>query len=288
MTQDNKKTANDYSFAEGYELLMKEWKSYRAPIFGKPSELPLENIKKAHSVFQPRHIKDVSCTIESENHICELVEALHASSGGMLDPITVYWTGQAYRVIDGHHRLEAYSRVFKDKPKTMIPVQTFEGTPNEAIQKAIELNSKNHLPISKDERFDRAWLMVAMEIGSKSSVSRACKIGTTTYAAMKKRLLEMQQEQPESWREDALECTWKEAQKGSRKVTDHSEDWKERQANDLARRLGKSFGKRLTKQPEITARAFEIYSEKLTKELFGHWWSDFSESYQQELEDSDF
>lgn len=288
MTQETNKQQKDYSFTEGYELLMREFNNYSPPPYKNPTTLQLGAIKQAHSVFQPRHIQSVSCTIASESHICELVEALQASGGRSLDPITVYWTGKAYRVIDGHHRREAYLRYYRDKPTQIIPVHTFEGTPDEAIQKAIELNSKNHLPITKDERFDRAWLMVIMGIGSKASVSRACKIGTSTFSAMRKTLEQYREKYPEDWRELALDTPWRDAQRLERKQSDFNEDWKEKQANALARRIGKSFGKRLTAQPEITARAFEIYSEKLTEELFRHWWNDFSEAVQREQDDSDF
>lgn len=288
MTNETNKPSTDYSFKEGLELLMREYRNYKTPPYQNPTTLHLGAIKKAHSVFQPRHIKSVSCTAASENHICELVEALHAAGGGSLDPITVYWTGQAYRVIDGHHRLEAYLRYHRDKPLALIPVQTFEGTPEEAIQKAIELNSKNHLPITKDERFDRAWLMVVMGIGTKSSVSRACKIGTTTFSSMRQKLELLKGKYPDDWQETALDMTWKEAQRMERKETTYNEDWKEKQATALARRIGRSYGKRLAANPEITARALEIYSEQLTKELFRQWWSDYSPAVQEEEADSDF
>lgn len=216
------------------------------------------------------------------------MEAISASGGGSLDPITVYWSGSAYRVIDGHHRLEAYQRYFKDKPQQIIPVQTFEGTPDEAIQKAIELNSKNHLPLTKEERFDRAWLLTVMGLGSKQSIARSCKVAQTTVASMRKQLEAIKEKHPEDWQETALEMSWKEAQRMERKATNHNEDWKEKQATELARRIGKSFGKRLTSQPDITARAFEIYSEQLTKELFRWWYSDYAPAVQDEIEDSDF
>jgi hypothetical protein len=38
-----------------------------------------------------------------------------------------------------------------------------------------------------------------------------------------------------------------------------------------ARRLAKTFGKRLATNPDLAARALELYSEKLPEKLHEHW-----------------
>lgn len=282
------KTKTPLSFADGFALLQKEEREYKNPPFKNPRQLPLNGIRKAFSVFQPRHLDEVDHTIASEAHICELLDALQTSGGQYLDPITVYWSGQAYRIIDGHHRHEAYLRYFKQRPTQPVPVTVFEGNLEEAVQKAIELNSKNHLPLTKEERLDRAWLLVVTEIGSKGSIARSCKVSTATVATMRQRLREMAEANPESWRENALELSWAEAKASIKKPVNHDNDWKEAAAKSLALRLGKNYGKRLAQHPEITARALEIYSENLTGELFRYWWGDFHEAVADEIENSDF
>lgn len=276
------------TFAEGYALLQKEEREYKNQPFKNPRQLPLNGIRKAFSVFQPRHLNEVDHTIASEGHICELVEALQNSNGEHLDPITVYWSGQAYRIIDGHHRHEAYLRYYNQRPAQLVPVAVFEGSLEEAIQKAVEMNSKNHLPLTKEERLDRAWLLVVTDIGSKRSIARSCKVGTATVATMRLRLREMAEANSESYLENALELSWAEAKASVRKAPTHDNDWKEAAAKTLALRLGKNYGKRLAQHPEITARALEIYSENLTGELFRYWWGDFHEAVADEIENSDF
>lgn len=282
------KTKTPQNFAEGYTLLQKEEREYKKPPFKNPRQLPLNAIRTAFFVFQPRHLDEVDHTIASEGHICELLDALQTSGGQYLDAITVYWSGQAYRIIDGHHRHEAYLRYYKQRPTQTVPVNVFEGNLEEAIQKAIELNSKNHLPLTKEERLDRAWLLVATDIGSKGSIARSCKVGTATVATMRQRLREMAEADPECYRENAMELSWAEAKASVKKAPKYDNDWKEAAAKTLAQRLGKNYGKRLAQHPEITARALEIYSENLTGELFRYWWGDFHEAVADEIENSDF
>lgn len=285
MTNDKKTPSN---FAEGYALLQREERESKSQPFKNPRQLPLKAIRTAFTVFQPRHLSEVEHTIASEAHICELLEALQTSGGQHLDAITVYWSGQAYRIIDGHHRHEAYLRYYKDKMTQPVPVTVFEGNLDEAVQKAIELNSKNHLPLTKEERFDRAWLLVASEIGTKGSIARSCKVSTTTVSTMRQRLSEMAEADPQDWQENAMSLSWAEAKVSTKKPITNDHDWKEAAAKKLALRLGKNYGKRLAQHPEITARALEIYSENLTGELFRYWWGDFHEAVVDEIENSDF
>lgn len=297
----DKKTGevSDISFMEGYNLLLKELENYQKPPFERPTIMQLRYIRRALSVFQPRHITKVGESSASDNHCRELINALKVSGGSHLDPITIYWTGQAYRVIDGHHRLQAYLEYYKGKLQTAVPVRVFEGTPEEAVQMAIELNSKNHLPMSKDERFDRAWLMIVMGIGSKASIARACKMAQSTIGVMRARAKEIEDEyrkqmiewagfDPEAWKLEASKMTWAEAKKQISRKNPEASDFMEWAASDFAHRFGKQFGSQMANKAEIVANGICKYSERLAKELYLILREDFEESAIDELEDSDF
>ncbi|ATG49286.1 hypothetical protein CEW89_17910 [Celeribacter ethanolicus] len=66
-----------------------------------PTALPLSKLKVAPAVFQPREFF-------SERHVKALATAIKAQGGQPLEPLTVWYSGRDWYVIDGHHRLEAY------------------------------------------------------------------------------------------------------------------------------------------------------------------------------------
>ena len=52
---------------------------------------------------------------------------------------------------------------------------------------------------------------------------------------------------------------------------DYDDRWMEKQAHDFAKRLAKTFGTKLAKNPAISARAIELYSEKLPMRMLEFW-----------------
>ncbi|XKH00172.1 hypothetical protein LG325_08635 [Marinobacter nauticus] len=269
-----------YSFEEGFELVQRELDGGTPPPEEGSTELPINRIRKRDSVFQPR---DFDSTAETESHVGALMEAAKAAPNNRLDPITVWWSGKHWTVLDGHHRLLAYARLEKKGFKQYqpegfqseswrIPVRRFKGTLQQALLKATEENSKDKLSMTKDEKMNRAWrLTVAFEDMSKKAVARACKISERTVARMRSKLKEIMEDEPEEWYSECLSMSWREAQQhGESHDKDYGESWQERLAKDWQRRFGKTFGKKLAEHSEITARALELYSERLAEEL-GHW-----------------
>jgi ParB-like chromosome segregation protein Spo0J len=62
--------------------------------------------------------------------------------------------GDKYYILDGHHRLDAYhSAQWSNK----IPVKVFSGTLQDARLKALELNSRNKLPMTQADKQEAAW-----------------------------------------------------------------------------------------------------------------------------------
>jgi hypothetical protein len=68
---------------------------------------------------------------------------------------------------------------------------------------------------------------------------------------------------------DPSDCRWEHVKSGRifDTVQKDPEGWKEKQAKEYARRLAKTFGKKLATNPELTARAIQLYSEKLAASL---------------------
>ena len=174
--------ANEFSFDIAYQLLEKELKSGKKPLYDNPLLIPIKHISTAQSLLQPRGLNDVS---SSEEHIKVLVKAIENNKPShTLDPITVWWSGSCYRVIDGHHRLEAYKRVVNNKiiKIPLIPVQLFEGSLKQAILESTRLNSKDKLAMTSDDKFERAWRLVCLENYTIKETAIVCGIGGATVS----------------------------------------------------------------------------------------------------------
>lgn len=265
------------SFEEGLQRVQAELADGTPCPQEEPMELPLDDIKMRHSVFQPREFQE---TARTEDHVRALSEAIKAEPSNRLDTVTIWWSGKHWTVLNGHHRLLAYGRVRKtgfkqyqpDGSKTdrwMVPVRCFRGSLQQALIEATRTNSKDHLSMTKDEKMNRAWrLTVLYPKLSKSAVANTCKIGSRTVARMRSQLWAIQEGEPDDWKSLALEMSWREAQRyGKDEAMEYDDSWQERQATEWSRRLGKAFGTKFAEQPEVAARALELYSERLAKEL---------------------
>tara|TARA_R110000851_G_scaffold276526_1_gene429359 strand:+ start:5892 stop:6692 length:801 start_codon:yes stop_codon:yes gene_type:complete len=120
----------------------------------RPRRLRLEQLHLAPEVFSFRQQLENDYTQKAV--VEELARDLR--NGQRLDPIRIVWTSQGWAVSDGYLRLEAYKAV---KWKGGIPVAAFNGTPAEALDKAIETNRKRSLPLTQTERADVAWFYVS-------------------------------------------------------------------------------------------------------------------------------
>lgn len=225
--------------------------------------LSLKEINTAVEVFQPRNVE--ANLQRSDAHIKGLTEAIQGKPTSVLDAIIVWWSGKAWYVIDGHHRLEAYKRAAgkgKAKPKD-IPVEVFRGSLQEAIRQASRLNCRNKLEMTKADKLERAWMLTCMEEGSsKAEISEATGVSDRTVATMRRKKADLLKVNPQR---NLLGLTWEEAKRGEQRTLD--EDWLERQAREWSSRLVKTFGNKLIDQPEIAARAIQMYSDRLPLEL---------------------
>ncbi|MAL38466.1 ParB/RepB/Spo0J family partition protein [Thalassospira sp.] len=210
-----------------------------------PTELPVSAIHEHSELFQPRGL--------DERHIQELRRAIRTQ--GILDPITVLQVGNKAVLIDGHHRRTAYKLEKVTKP---VPVQYFQGSLEEAVLEAGRANSKAKLPMITSERQNYAWRLVLLGTYSKKQVCSASGISDGQVANMRRALKALGEE---AYSYD----TWAEARdafnKRERDLLDDDEmaQWIEAQANDYADRMSREFGKKLSQNTTIAARALEIH-----------------------------
>lgn len=270
MTHDQEEPS---TFTESLTLLRQEEGTRPQP--GEPTELPIEDIRFASLVFQPRAFDGNGG--DREDHIKNLMNAIRNRPDHKLPPITVWWSGRKWLVLDGHHRMIAYQRLAIDRKKPVkvnkVAVEIFTGPLEDAIKEASERNYQDKLNMSKNDKLERAWKLTVIDHPntsrfSRNTIAKSTGIAPQTIANMRKEHRRLIEETPEV---NPLDLSWDEVKKGAREVREYDAKWVDKQAQEFADRLSKTFGTKLSRNPEIAARAIEIYSEKLPMRMVEYW-----------------
>jgi hypothetical protein len=245
-----------------------------------PTTLSVRRIKTKEDIFQHRNVKGWI----SEPHIEKLTKILDGCPLAQLDPITVFWTGNAWCCIDGHHRLAAYRKTSMPRE---VPVQVFEGTLQEAIIRSLESNSKDKLPMTSQEKSDSAWrLTVCFPNMPKRALSAASGVSERTIAYMRETREALKQG---NFKGELSELSWQAARLATKGISmdgDTLDDHIQRRAQALADRLTRHFGGHLNQDPSILARALSICNESLPRRLTDAWAQDGELETEEELEDA--
>lgn len=248
-----------------------------------PKKLPIESIREFPDVFQPRGPAGHASSV----HVRDLART--PRGGYALDPITIFWIGNGWAVIDGHHRLRAYRLAgWRDA----VPVSAFGGNIDQAMGYAGKANSGEKLPMSNPEKKALAWKLSTHTKLSKAQIVRASGMSDGFMAGMfriRKTLLQEKGVQ----QADIAGMSWRDAQsRAAGEATEveaiDREAWLEQQAQDMANRILKALGKRAhaTGQHEVLARALEIYDSRLPDAL-RLFWDDERGEIERETEELD-
>jgi hypothetical protein len=231
-----------------------------------PNSLHIGAIFEKRALFQHRAPQKYA----SESHIKELAKAPLA--GRPLDPITVFWTGQHYVLIDGHHRLAAYR---KAAWKREVPIKVFKGTIDAAIGYAGKANSGAKLGMSRSEKQGLAWRLTCGTCLSRQNTVRASGVSDGIVAEMRRVRTRLTKEMGRSLNEVAQLSWWEAKQASSGDVQEVEQiDFDarlEQEAQELANKLVKSLGMHNHLRHETLARALEIYDKRLPDALREVW-----------------
>jgi len=275
------------SVGTGYRQLKEELATGTPPPSRQPKVIPLEQLAVMTSVFQPRSVGDESA---SEKHISTLMMAIMNETGNVLDPVTCWWSGKRWILLDGHHRLKAHTKLrATNKGAKAIPVTIFSGSLQLAHLQSIKLNVKDKLPMSPEDKTTKAWHLVMLsESLSKREIANVCKVGTNTISRMRAKRSELIEQFGDEWLKQIDDMSWKEILSfGVQR--DYDEEWQEHMVADWTRRLQKTFGNKPQTQPELFARALEGYSPELYKQLAEWLRRDFEDEHDSDDDgDSDY
>ncbi len=224
-----------------------------------PTHITMSAIKVREEVFQHRNIP----AFMSDSHIRDLATTAKDRD---LAAILVWWDGKKWTLIDGHHRMKAYA--FANKRSHAVPVEVFQGTPHEAVAKALESNSQPKLQMTPSEKTHAAWRLVVMAVNlSKAELSRASLVSESIIASMRavKRTLLTKYNKTES---DLAEMPWHQA-RNTAKGNDNewSPEEEDKRVAVMAAALRKVLGPTAERQPDIFIKALEMYSPQLWKLL---------------------
>lgn len=205
----------ELSYVEARAHLEKERATGKPTPQGRITTLKLKQIALAPSVFQVRQIQDSYEHYISDRHSETLKACIGASPDGTLEPITVWWSGRRWIAIDGHHRIEAYRRLDRERKGKLgdIPVTVFEGTLGAAISRSIELNTRDKLPMTHADKANAAWRLIVEGDQTQAEISRITTIHRNTLSTMSKVAREMKRKYPLTYLDEALGMTWDEARR---------------------------------------------------------------------------
>lgn len=262
-------TQETASFWSGYRQLEEELATGTVqppkPLPAFPKKIPIDQLEVVTSVFQPRAVGD---ELASERHIAGLMEAIMHETGNVLDPVTVWWSGKRWLILDGHHRLQAHNKLrAKGKGAGVIPVTIFKGTLQDAHLESIRLNAKDKLAMGKEDKLTKAWHIVMLNSSlSVREIATVCKVGKSSVGRMNNKRVELIEKHEGEWLDIVDGLAWREVVNLSieREIDD---EWEERQAIEWAKRLNKTFGNKPQNQPQLFAKAIEIYSPHLYEQL---------------------
>lgn len=202
------------------------------------AEIDIAQIRSCPEVFQPR-----GGQAEDEYHVRELSRALKSvGSTAKLDAVLVVAVGCDVYCIDGHHRLAAYRQAEVSGP---IPVEWFGGTLDDAVGEAIKRNSRDKLPMSRNDKLEAAWRLVVHGANSKAEITQATTISDGTVANMRRTAKaireQVNKDEPDDFSasdgRSPEEMTWHEARMFGKTAKDYDDEWLEREAEARAERL---------------------------------------------------
>lgn len=225
-----------------------------------PDTLKLSEIETLEGVFQYRD----PLPYKSEAHTNRLGRSVKRIGKG-LGRLLVYWVGDGWVCIDGHHRLAAYQR----GELAEVPVEVFTGQLRDAVTQALTANTVDKLHMDDTEKTAAAWGLVTAwdEEFSKNETATMAGTGTTTIAKMRRVRDTLKEQRP--YLKDLSEFTWRQAQELAKgNEVEASPSSREAQVRRMADALIKAFGVGgLSRDVPLTLEALKTYDEDLPEAL---------------------
>jgi ParB-like chromosome segregation protein Spo0J len=241
----------------------------------KNVHLRVAEIETLPAIFQPREVGLGNREGKTDKRYVGRLQQ-RMSNVGELDPVTVIKLGEAWVIVDGHHRLEAYRKKKWEKP---IRCKWFEGSVREAMDASMRRNVALKLEMSLADRQEEAWKRVLMGGWTREQIRKTCSVGPKLITLMKKvvtryRDKKDRRKRTREFRKEVgilKESSWRNARLAYINAEAPQARTLEERAQTLARLMRERLTNKLSEDPEVTARAVAIYDRGLPKRLIGSW-----------------
>ena len=235
-----------------------------------PEALTLGSIKSNPDLFQFRNPPASA----SRAHIAALAKQLR--DGQPLEDVDVWWGGDGWYCIDGHHRLDAYQRGNwpPDKP---VPVCIFRGSLTKAMLAAGFRNTPDKLPMHKSEKTQAAWEFVASTAPAAEKagdIAKAYGVSVRMVRFMRRVHRWLGENRPT---EDPSGMAWEAARRTYAGEDDEprtEDDWDERdmeEAKTMADTIVKAVGMPRLGKHRALVYALEIIDSRFPAFAVEHW-----------------
>jgi ParB-like chromosome segregation protein Spo0J len=227
------------------------------------------DVETRMALFQPRMLTHGGHVVDAK-YVKKLSRRI--GTKGELDPILVVKLGSAWVCVDGHHRLEAYA---KRKWEGTIKANWFVGTVRDAVAESLRLNEVDKLEMSSQDRFEAAWQRTVLGWGKAPEIALEANVSL--------RLAYYMQEVREAYHGMDLraaslrsklgaleENTWGRARSTYLGLAKGEERSLQDKAATLAKQLTKKMTDFLSRDPEVTALALQMYDRDLPQPLAGY------------------
>jgi hypothetical protein len=217
----------------------------------------------ADGVFQQRRCDHNG--IRSAAHIATLAKAMRAT-GLPLQSVLVFWAGDRFFAVDGHHRLAAYEA---ENWKEPVPVAVFKGSLEDARMAALQGNIEDKLPMTKSEKFNVAWRLVKehdINHFSKADITRRTTVATGTVTTMRAKWQAIK----DAGGESLLAMDWEHARRWQPGdgLDHHDDDWRERMIEQLKSRLiDTGIATEMAKYPDFVIEAVSRINPETVNKL---------------------
>lgn len=142
----------------------------------------MDAIQRIPELFQPRGSDEWRSTAHINGLSSSSANARQADETARMEAILIFWVGDAWVCLDGHHRLAAISK--KKKPGATIGVEVFSGDVQGAMMEATRRNSRNKLAMNEKDKTERAWQLFMSGADTHKAIAEVCGVAPKTIQRM--------------------------------------------------------------------------------------------------------
>lgn len=255
--------AAEYEELEGQELIDSlQRRSTQNPRTKElsPKVLKLGSITIIEDLFQLRTM----LPFQSQSQVRTLMKT--PKEGRPLAPLLVWWAGDKWLLLDGHHRVKAYkAALWGDEVE--VPVECFVGLLGDAMLQAAATNCRPVLQMDRKERMTAAWRLTMRLKKSKAELASAAAVSTSTISNMRGVLRRLQARDLDEF---PIPTEWGVAFMQDRGMPMEDINWEEKEegiVNEMAAALSKTFGKVPNHKKPLLARALDRFDSQITDEV---------------------